>query len=76
MSRSSFSAAVQGDTVIAEHRAGDRRMLGFFCTKGRGAAVSCTIPDGEYVNLIDDGKVRVDQGLLALNGEPVILNVS
>lgn len=70
---SSFSARTQGETVIAEHRAGEKRMIGCFCTKGRGGVVSVDLPDGEYRNLMDDSTVRVDQGHLALGGEPVIV---
>ena len=70
---SSFSARTLGETVIAEHRAGEKRMIGCFCTKGRGGVVSVDLPDGEYRNLMDDSTVRVDQGHLALGGEPVIV---
>lgn len=75
MTESSFSASVQGDTVIAAHRTGERRLLGFFCTTGKGTAVSCDLPEGDYVNLIDGKRVRADQGMLLLDGEPVILKV-
>ena len=75
MMESSFSASVQGDTVIAAHSAGEKRLLGFFCTTGKGTAVSCDLPEGDYVNLIDGKCVRADQGMLLLDGEPVILKV-
>ncbi len=75
MTHSSFSVKVLGETVSAEHRSGAHRMLGFFCTGGKGTAVSCGLPDGEYQNLIDGSIVRVDQGRLPLCGEPVILKV-
>ena len=35
--------------------------------------MSVDLPDGEYRNLMDDSTVRVDQGHLALGGEPVIV---
>ena len=72
---SSFSANTIGKTVIASHQRGRQRMIGFFCTDGKGTAVPCDLPDGDYVNLLADGAVRVDEGLLPLSGEPVILKI-
>ena len=70
---SSFSAKTAGRIVIASHRRGPRRMIGFFCADGKGAAVRCDLPDGDYGNLLTGETVRVDQGLLPLTGEPVII---
>ena len=72
---SSFSANTIGKTVIASHQHGQQRMIGFFCTDGKGSVVPCDLPDGDYVNLLADGIVRVDEGLLPLSGEPVIIKL-
>ena len=72
---SSFSAKAIGKTVIAEHQRDGRRMIGFFCTDGRGAAVPVDLPEGDYENLLTGKAVRVDEGLLPLTGEPVILKL-
>ena len=75
MARSSFSVEVQGSTVLAEHRSGRERMLGFFCTGGKAETFSCALGDGEYRNLLDGETVRADQGRLSLSGRPVILKL-
>ena len=68
-----FSVRAEGEILCAEHRRGRERLLGFFCVRGRGGAVPCGLPDGNYADLIGGGALRADQGLLPLGGEPVIL---
>ena len=70
---SAFSARALGDTLIAEHRSGSRRLLGFFCARGTPALLPCSLPDGIYPNLLGGSPLRVDQGCLPLSGEPVVL---
>ncbi len=70
-----FSVRAQGEILCAEHRRDKERMLGFFCTWGRGGCVRCDLPDGDYTDLLGGGTVRADQGLLPLKGEPVILKI-
>ncbi|MCE5344601.1 MAG: alpha-amylase [Eubacteriales bacterium] len=59
--------------LAAEHRSGARRALGVFSTRGCAAPVAVNWADGVYVNLIDDRRLPVENGLLSCDGEPIIL---
>lgn len=67
--------AMPGDILCAEHRAGDRRLVGVFSVRGTRSLLSVDVPDGRYANLIDSGPVEVTGGKLSCKGEPIILEV-
>ena len=52
---------------------GKHKKYGFFSLKGKEADAHVSIPDGEYINLIDSQPVHVASGILRLSGEPVII---
>lgn len=65
--------AEAGDILAAEHRSGSGRLCGWFSMKGTSALVSTDLPDGRYTNLVDGRMLEVKLGMLALDGEPVVV---
>ena len=63
------------DIAIFFRDDGKHKKYGFFSLKGKEADVHVSIPDGEYINLIDSLPVHVASGILHISGEPVILSV-
>ena len=61
--------------IVLERYDGCACLAGVFNTRGVPCAVRCGLPDGRYQNLIDDRAVRVEGGLMASDGEPVIFAV-
>ena len=62
------------DLLMAQWRmAAGRRAVGLFSLKGKKGLVPTDLPDGTYPNLLDSAPARVEGGLLASQGEPVIL---
>lgn len=62
------------DIAIFFRDDGKHKKYGFFSLKGKEADVHVSIPDGEYINLIDSLPVHVASGILRLSGEPVIIS--
>lgn len=67
--------AVTRDILYASHRAGGRRLVGVFSTKGQPGLVSTDVPDGRYTDLLGGGCVEVLGGQLSCKGRPVIFAV-
>jgi glycosidase len=59
--------------LVATHRSRAGRALGVFSTLGAAAPAPVEWPDGEAVNRIDGRTLRVENGRLSSDGEPVIL---
>lgn len=65
--------ACPNDLVLASYRLGERRAVGLFSLKGNAGVATVDLPDGSYRNLIDGNEALVEFGMLATDGEPVIL---
>lgn len=60
------------DIAVARYAKEGRALVGVFSLKGAAAAVRLEVPGGEYTNLIDGVRLRVEEGLLRVAGEPII----
>ena len=47
--------------------------LGVFSLKGKSADLKAEVPDGEYTNQIDGGRVTVKDGVLRCEGRPIVI---
>lgn len=63
------------DIAVMQRGSEGKRFVGVFSLKGKSAAVAVEAADGVYENLIDGSSVTVEQGMLRIEGEPVILRV-
>lgn len=72
---SSFHAsACEGDVVVARHVQGKNITTGIFSLKGKRAKVKTAIPDGSYVNCLDDKEIVVSDGWIDCDGTPIIIS--
>ena len=51
------------------------RKIGIFSLKSKPAEVSVNVPDGRYKNLLDGSEINVLNGILSVDGKPVIFTV-
>ena len=66
--------ACPNDTLLAVWKEGERRLTGAFCLRGAPSLVQVELPDGRYENLLEpETFLRVESGLLSLNGHPAVL---
>lgn len=66
--------ACPNDVLLAVWKEEGRRLTGAFCLRGAPSLVPVELPDGRYENLLEPGKnLRVESGLLALDGTPAVL---
>ena len=70
-----FFASGDDESCIAlmERVNGESRKLGVFSLQGKAGELAVDLPDGNYVNQIDDGAVTVKDGKLLSDGTPIIL---
>lgn len=64
------------EVIIGRYLDQDDMLMGFFCTRSRSAHVKVDVwemEDGIYENLIDGTKVTVSDGILPVEGKPLIL---
>lgn len=61
------------DIAILERSNKKARKVGIFSLKGKTADVKVTIPDGIYVNYLDNSSVVVSNGLLHCAGTPIVV---
>ena len=59
--------------LVGEHRADTGALLGVFSTQGKAATVAVQWPDGRYLNRVDEREVRIQDGFLPCDGEPIII---
>lgn len=64
--------ALPKDTLYAFHRAGEKQLTGIFSLRGEHSLIPVDVPDGRYVNLIDDSEIEVCAGKLSCYGKPII----
>ena len=65
--------AFPNDMLLAEWKKENERIIGVFSLKGRNAIIPVGLPDGEYINYLDDMPVHIEGGMLSSQGEPIIL---
>ena len=71
-----FARAMDSSDVAVMTRQNKRaRKLGIFSLRSRAVGVELDVPDGSYVNLIDNTRVTVLQGSLRCDGKPIIFTV-
>lgn len=66
------------ETIIGRYCSEKEMLVGCFCTRSCAACVKLDewkVADGSYENLIDGGTVSVKNGVLRVDGEPVIFRV-
>ncbi len=59
--------------VLATYTMESRRIYGVFSLANEYGSIAMDLPDGEYVNLIDDEDVCISHGILETNGEPIVI---
>ncbi|MCB2209265.1 alpha-amylase [bacterium] len=64
--------ALPHEVLYATHRHENRQLTGIFSVRGNSSLISTKIPDGVYINLIDDGEVRIKSGKISCDGNPLI----
>lgn len=65
--------ACPDDVLMARWRLPGREALGVFSLKGSASVLPVSLPDGVYENLPDGRCIPVESGLLATDGQPIIL---
>ena len=72
----SYTVRDGGNGVIAaEYRLGNQRLLGLFCTAGKGGLVRMNLPDGSYPNLLGGSVVQAEAGQVSIDGQPMIFEI-
>jgi hypothetical protein len=64
--------ALPHDVIYATHKQGNRQVTGVFSVKGKASLLSTKIPDGTYINMIDDSPVYIKRGKISCKGNPII----
>ena len=59
--------------ALMERVNGDGRKLGVFSLRGKAGEIAVDLPDGNYVNRIDNSAVTVKGGKLVSSGKPIVL---
>ena len=67
--------ALPHDILYAVHHTKECQMVGIFSMRGEHSLLSVNIPDGRYVNLIDESDIEVCGGKLPCYGKPIIFEV-
>lgn len=76
---SARTAGTAGETIVAVHEgirgteSEGRKAVGIFSTRGAAMSIHVDLPDGTYRNRISGRGIDVYEGILATDGEPVIL---
>ena len=65
--------ACPGDVLMARWELAGRQALGVFSLKGGASVLPVDLPDGAYESLLDGRSIPVESGLMATDGQPIIL---
>ena len=65
--------ACPGDGLMARRELAGRQALGIFSLKGGASVLPVDLPDGAYESLLDGRNIPVESGLMATDGQPIIL---
>ena len=65
--------ACPGDVLLARWELAERQALGIFSLKGGASVMPVDLPDGAYESLLDGRSIPVESGLMATDGQPIIL---
>ena len=73
-----FSARAMDKTDVAvmTRENATEKKLGIFSLSGKAVSVELDVPDGSYVNLIDNTRVTVIKGSLRCDGKPILFKFS
>ncbi len=66
-------SVVRDGFVLAEHISSGSKAIGVFSLKGETALVHVNLPDGFYINQIDNTEVEVKRGMIRSFSEPIII---
>ena len=69
-----FFAYAQDEThtAVMTRLNGETKKIGVFSLKSQKAAVKIDVPDGTYQNLIDGSEIKVMDGTISTDGNPII----
>ena len=69
-----FFACAQDEThtAVMTRLNGESKKIGVFSLRSQKAEVKIDIPDGTYQNLIDGSEIRVTDGTISTDGNPII----
>ena len=67
--------ALPHDILYAVHESGGKRLAGIFSARGERGPVHVALPDGQYENLLDGGRLEVKHGLFSCRGVPAVFEV-
>ena len=69
-----FFACAQDEThtAVMTRLNGETKKIGIFSLKSQKAEVKIDIPDGTYQNLIDGSEIKVTDGTISTDGNPII----
>lgn len=67
--------ALPKEIIYAFHRAGKKQLIGIFSLRGESSLIPVDVPDGRYVNLIDDSEIEICAGRLLCYGKPIIFEI-
>lgn len=68
-------SALPHDIIYAVHSAGNRQLSGVFSMRGEHSLIPVDVPDGRYINLIDESSIEVYEGKLPCYGKPIIFEI-
>lgn len=68
--------ALPREILYATHSKGKEQLVGVFSLRGEDALVRVRVPDGHYVNLIDQAPVEIHEGKLPCRGKPILFEAS
>ena len=66
------SAQDKTHTAVMTRLNGETKKIGIFSLKSQKAEVKIDIPDGTYQNLIDGSEIKVTDGTISTDGNPII----
>ena len=65
--------AFPNDILLTEWKKDNEKIIGVFSLKANNAVIPVNIPDGEYINYLDDRPVHIEGSMLSSQGEPIII---
>lgn len=65
--------ALENDTVEVTYKLGDIIRIGLFTLKGMSSEVPVALPSDNYTNMLNNSLVKVDNGIVQLDYDPIII---
>lgn len=63
------------DVIVASYKLENEKLVGIFNVKKIQGDITLDIPDGQYINLIDETKVVINNGKIKLENKAVIFEI-